>query len=388
MKKISLIALAIITTSLFSCSNEDVSLSEKDSSKNPVGSKSVPGYSLETIDNGLDGKILQFNSVDDYEETFDELYNADVAYDDYYQSQIPSDLNLDEAESYFQNIGYEQEKVYSDFENQLGFNSLRKQLNLEDEIWFNSQNIALPTIDDIGNSPAITTPSPLNFRIGSDADRTLFNSGAEVIVIDSLGSPIIYKEFNWGSLIIRNMDTSLLKSINVNKIKDKNSIISLIEGNTNYEPIPIPLSCQKESKVERYYWSSVGQLSRARTHAYKPILTKKTRHSATTMGYKYIRGKWRRRDLWLQVGICGKKDRPRTNGAVALGECSQYVIVSVVSHPPSKCKRSYETTVKSEDTAFHYDNSVYSFHGEGFYTYTIDFYGDDTWGHEKFEISR
>lgn len=50
MKKISLIALAIITTSLFSCSNEDVSLSEKDSSKNPVGSKSVPGYSLETID--------------------------------------------------------------------------------------------------------------------------------------------------------------------------------------------------------------------------------------------------------------------------------------------------------------------------------------------------
>lgn len=388
MKKISVIALAMITASLFSCSNEDVLSSENDSAKNPVGAKSVQGYTLETIDNGLDGQILQFNSVDDYEQTFDELYNANVAYDDYYQEQIPADLNLDEAESYFQSIGYEQEKVYSDFENQLGFNSLRKQLNLEDEIWFNSQNIALPTADDIGNSPTITTPSPHNFRIGSDADRVLFNSGAEVIVIDSLGSPVIYKEFNWGSLIIRNMDTDLLKSINVNKIKDKNSIISLIAGNTNYEPVPIPINCQTESKVERYYWSGAGQLSRARTHAYRPILTKKTRHSATTIGYLYKNGKWRRKDVWLQVGICGIKNQPMTNGRVALGECSQYILVSCVSHPPSKCKRSYETIAKSDDTAFHYDNSVYSFHGQGTYSYTIDFYGDDTWGHEKYEISR
>src|SRR5690606_1506949 len=140
--------------------------------------------------------------------------------------------------------------------------------------------------------------------------------------------------------------------------------------------------------VERYYYSSVGQLSRARTHAYRPILTKKTRHSATTMGYQYKRGKWRRRSVWLNVGICGKKDTPNTNGRVALGECSQYVLVSVVSHPASKCKRSYETTFKSADTAFHYDNSVYSYHGQSTYTYTIDFYGDDTWGHEKYEISR
>lgn len=388
MKKISVIALAIITTSLFSCSNEDVSLSESDSSKNPVGAKSVQGYSLETIDNGLDGKILQFNSVDDYEQTFDELYNANVAYDDYYQSQIPADSNLDEIESYFESMGYEQEKVYNDFENNLGFNSLRKQLNSEDEIWFNSQTIALPTNDDIGNSPEITTSSPHNFRIGSDADRVLFNAGAEVIVVDSLGSPIIYKEFNWGSLIIRNMDTELLKSINVNKIKDKNSIISLIEGNTNYEAIPIPINCQKESKVERYYWSSLGKLSRARTHAYKPILTKKTRYSATTIGYKYIRGEWRRRALWLNVGICGKKDNPNTNGRIALSECSQYILVSMVSHPASKCKKSHETTVKADDTAFHFDNSVYSYHAEGTYAYTIDFYGDNTWGHEKYEISR
>lgn len=35
-----------------------------------------------------------------------------------------------------------------------------------------------------------------------------------------------------------------------------------------------------------------------------------------------------------------------------------------------------------------YDNSVFSYHGQGAYTYTIDFYGGNTWGHEKYEISK
>lgn len=319
----------------------------------------------------------------------DQLYNSNLEYDNGFQSQIPADINLDQAEDFFNSIGYEQEKIYSDFEEQNNFMSLRKKLEIEDEIWIESQDFPIGTEAEIGTSPVIAYENPHGFRIASSAGRVLYNSGAEVIVNDSENNPIIYKEFDWGTLKVKNMDIDLIRTINESNIKDYPSIAALIENNANASAdIPNVTNCMTKANVERFYYSSVGQLSRARTHAYRPILTKKTRFSATSIGYLYKNGKWRRRSVWLQVGICGRKNNSQYAGAVALGECSQYMIVACVSRVPSKCKRSYETTVKSADTAHFYNDGVFSFHGQGTFTYTIDFYGTNSWGHEMYEISR
>lgn len=220
---------------------------------------------------------MKFNSSEDFENLNDQLYEDSELYDDYYLGLIPLDIDVEDIDDFHNSIGYEEDKIYNGFEDGLDFFSLRRKLNLEDELWIENQTFPYDINEaEIGTSPQIITPNPHGFRIATDADRALCNSGAEIIVVDSLNNPVIYKEFDWGTLRIRNMDTDLLKIINQNKIKDFESISTLIEDNVNADyVIPYPQNCITKAKVERYYYSSVGQLSRARTHAYIPLFSKK-----------------------------------------------------------------------------------------------------------------
>src|SRR5690554_6369067 len=73
-----------------------------------------------------------------------------------------------------------------------------------------------------------------NHPLVLEVHRTLFNAGGEIIVPDIVGAPVIYKMFEWGSLQITGLDTTILKSINISTIKDSTSVIRLVSNNPNY----------------------------------------------------------------------------------------------------------------------------------------------------------
>ena len=171
----------------------------------------MSGYHLETIDNGLDGQILFFDSAEAYYNVQENLFNQPNAYIDSYQDQIPTYLNDDQLEEYLNGINYNEDAIYEGFEQSLGFNSFRVKLTNDIDLWLDIQTNPDMMINEEND--------PDNNTLVLESDRALYNMGGEVVVLDSLQNPIIYKAFDWGHLAVENFDTDVVKIINTTKIK-------------------------------------------------------------------------------------------------------------------------------------------------------------------------
>lgn len=90
--------------------------------------------------------------------------------------------------------------------------------------------------------------------------------GGEVVVLDSLQNPIIYKAFDWGHLIIKDFDTDILKAINVQNLKSLDQIQSQFGGLSNIKikkdfiDASTPKPCITDNvKSKRHIFSPNGQ---------------------------------------------------------------------------------------------------------------------------------
>lgn len=121
-----------------SCDKDEVYENETATESKKVVAKNS-GFHMETIDNGLDGQILFFDSAESYNSVQENLFNQTQAYLDGYQPQIPTELNDDQLEEYLNGIGYNEDIIYEGFEESIGFNSFRVKLNNDINVWLGSQ---------------------------------------------------------------------------------------------------------------------------------------------------------------------------------------------------------------------------------------------------------
>lgn len=383
MKKLFLLLFA--SAICFSCEKD-----EENENKSKLYGKTLSensAFSLESIDNGLDGQILMFNSADAYYSVQEKLFNETESYTEGYQSRIPRDLSDDRLEIYLKNIGYNEDIVYEEFEKSVGFNSFRAKLNKDEDLWLDKQ-INPKLMDDVGD--------PDDNTLVLESDRTLYNEGGEVIVLDSLKKPLIYKAFDWGHLVIEDFDTKILKEINVGGLKTIESIKTKFPGKTNIKFLPDNMDyasdgfCQYEGiKSKKHVYSPNG------LHNVKSIIKKRVavfgwgnhdRLLIKTKGYLWKRGKWRHRSVWLVSGFTSKKDQPNLPITWYEYACDG-AKHSKTFKAKTKCALKYEYESGPYGQVAIKDNTVYAYHGQGTFTFTVDFFGTKNTGHEVYTIT-
>src|SRR5690554_1131221 len=308
MKKI-LFVLPIFGMLFTSC-EKDENIEDVKESQSQQKSLMMSGFHLETIDNGLDGQILFFDSAEAYYNVQENLFNQSNAYIDSYQDQIPTDLNDDQLEEYLNGINYNEDAIYEGFEQSLGFNSFRVKLNNDIDLWLDIQTNPDMMINEEND--------PDNNTLVLESDRALYNMGGEVVVLDSLQNPVIYKAFDWGHLAVENFDTDVVKIINTENLKTIEDVQLRFIGKSNIkfklDVSNIETPCQKSGiKNKQHFYSPNNK------HNVKSIIKKREtpfdssgKHDhllIKTKGYLWKRGKWRNRAVWLVAGFTSKRNQ-------------------------------------------------------------------------------
>lgn len=386
MKKfIIVLNLVVPLLILSSCSENHIEeTTDKSQTMSLKSIGGLKGVSLMKIDNGLDGQILMFDSSEDFIRIQDDLYNSSELYDDEISKLIPEGLTEEEEEEFLERIGYNEDKVYEEFEDALGgFNSLRKKINVDAEIWLDKQTGDY--LDEEGD--------PDNNPLVLEAERALYNQGNEVIVKDSLGNPIIYKLFDWGHVEIKDLNFKTLTDINTFGLYTPEKLKgNLILDSTVYDFFPIkntPLPCITERRVlKKHYYSSAGQNTKAIVKLAVPPFNKKAgRLVAKTKGYVKKKGKWKNRRTNITIGITGKASQKNIDGKVYIGGCEVSPFV-IKKNARTKKKKKIDTQTGTFGSYLYVKKGkIYAYHEQGNFKFTVDFYGTSAQDNSFYEIS-
>src|SRR5690554_3657780 len=103
-----------------------------------------------------------------------------------------------------------------------------------------------------------------------------------------------------------------------------------------------------------------------------------------TKGYLWKRGKWRNRAVWLVSGFTSKKNQGNhsitwwNTGCTGTGQTQLFPA-------RTKCvaKYEYDGGNPKGSNIVYIDNTLYAYHGQGTFTFTVDFYPD----HEAYTIT-
>ncbi len=318
------------------------------------------------INNGVyseKNNIMVFDSEELFAETVDYLFKSNDDFNDRLDSIIPIGLDEDEEEDYMLSNNLDENQVYIDFENQYNFSSLRKDINKREEAWLSRQ----------GANKFDASTDPDNHPIILEAERTLLNPQGEVIILDKQKEPVIYKVFPWGKIKVVNLDTVVIKKINVEHIIDLSGITVIASNNPNVI-INVeenqPNDCKTyTSKVEYYYHPQTGQQMKAFTRLNKSLIPSNKTVVAKTKGYKYKRNKWRNRRINIQAGLSGHNLElfylcNDANGATPTAKSKKRRKLEYRLGRNWNIQPLYEV----------HDNGVYSYHRQGHFGLIVDFY--------------
>lgn len=374
-KKITLglVGATILSLGLNACSNDEImNVKEENEELNVAYREGVNIYKV-SIDNGLDGDILYFSNAEAYDQMEDRLYEDTQNYIATVMESVSQDWSDEEQDLYLNSINFDEDKFYKEFENLHNFSSLRKAINTEYDQWL-SEQVSLP--DDENN-----VNDPDNHPLVLEEQRTLFNKGGEIIVGSNTGEAIIYKIFDWGSLEVKNFDTKILKSINIEKLKSQSEILSLIEGNTNYKVILNNKSeltgCASGFVHKKYNYSATGRQVKSITKETGVPFSSFRQLVAKTVGFRYSKRKgYYRENLWLVTGITGDKNSPDVDSPLRrfCGDEILYAHKKATSVKTKKHTRRLKNNAYNNHGLKVYDNATYSYHGEGQFVFTKDFH--------------
>jgi len=372
IKKFTLgaIGATLLVTGLWACSNDEISNTEQENNSDVANKIGESIYKM-NIDNGLDGDILVFENESVFNQIEDNLFDNTQSYIQSVMDGMPEGLSEEEQDDYLESIGFDEDKFYIQFEDSFNFNSLRKDLNIKIDDWLSTQTNPEMIVDEEND--------PDNHPLVLEVHRTLFNAGGEIIVLDTVGAPVIYKMFEWGSLKITGLDTSILKSINISKIKDYTSVIELVSNNPNYiiesPAVPNDGPCASHNiNHKKHNYSSTGTLVKSFTKQMVIPFTSGKQLVAKTVGYRYSskRGYYRIK-LWLVTGITGSKSAPNVDAELHVDGCHHPFRLDHVAASSLKV-RKHERRYKNYYYIYLKNNKVYSYHGQGSFVFTKDFY--------------
>src|SRR5690554_4548766 len=360
IKKFTLgaIGATLLVTGLWACSNDEISNTEQENNSDVANKIGESIYKM-NIDNGLDGDILYFPSAELYDITEDFLYDQTHSYINSVMETVSVDWSDEAQNEYLDNISFDEDKIYKDFENTYNFSSLRQSINIPYDQWLSEQT-TLP--DDENNED-----DPDNHPLVLEEQSTLFTKGVE----------------------IKNFDTNILKNINIGKLRKINQILSLIEGNPNYSIILNNSSdltgCASGFVHKKYNHSSTGRQVKSITKETGMPFSSFRQLVAKTVGFRYSKKRgYYRVSLWLVTGITGAKNSPDVDSPIRrfCADQPEYMYAKAETAKVRKFTRRIKNNVYNNYGIVVYDNATYSYHGQGGFVFTKDFHPP----HERYVI--
>lgn len=197
----------------------------------------------------------------------------------------------------------------------------------------------------------------------------------------------------WGHLVVEKFDTDVIKAINVENLKSLEVITAKFKGKSHIK-FQVDFSdyetpCRTGSfKNKKHVYPPTGQ-----QNVKSIIKNRKAPFNASgtddrflikTKGYRWKRGKWRNRKVWLVNGYTSKRNQanlPITWWKYSCGDASNGSTKKYEAKTLCVKKFEYSGGGPYGNTAFK-DNSIYAYHGEGAFTFTVDFFGTNNSGHE------
>lgn len=364
---IGMIGAIILSTGLYSCSNDDVT---KETEENLQGKSLESKVSSMRIDNGIpsasSNNILVFESREALENVFNEMTQEYDKYNEVLDQKIPNDLEDDDLEDFIIKNNLDEDYTLNNFEKKFGFKSLRKTINEAEAAWLETQGEVMDVDTD-----------PDNHFIVSDFERTLLNEGSELIVKDAEKRPIIFKYFEWGHIEISNLDTETLREINQGNINDPQVLENMAASKSflkifwkNKDGLIISGCRRSGSKVDYYYYG--GKQIKGFTSQNRGIFDKTL--VAKTKGYQWKKGKWKNRKLWLHAGVSGlNRGDWKVNH-----NCVDVINGAAFWKDLKRYKLEYREPNPNPISMYVTNNSVYSYHSEGGVSFFVDFYDYNT----------
>jgi hypothetical protein len=315
MKKLityQLIAMAIGSIIMYSCSSENT-VSKEQNSKDNFSSlqkqSSIFGYVESTqIDNGVNCKnnILIFPTWDKYWETIEKLDLMIENDCDAFDATLPDNISEDEYNTLADAAGFDEDNILRKFEDDLDFCSLRQKIESLETEWLSQQ----------GDGEWDANADPDNHFIDDETERSLLSCNAEVIIGNKRDGYVYYKfiddEGNW--IEVHNSDSNSISQVSQGNIPANNPNVVVVaptkEEQSSYK-------CKDKVKEVKFEISDDGSERLKRISKVRPSFGTNCNENqcnsvfpskvkAKTKGYKKKNGKWKARRLWIAVGINGE----------------------------------------------------------------------------------
>lgn len=374
MKKNILKIAFLLTLSFNSCDKAELTQNEitqanKTSSQETMRQSSMFNY-IESINvnNGLntecENNILIFPSWEEYHLTIEKLDELTENYCNAFDANIPANISDEQYDALCESAGFDEDNILRQFEEDLAFCSLRQKINVAEDAWLDTQSETGPFV---GNDPD-------DDFIDDETERALLNEGHEVIIGDRKKGYVIYKFIDdLGNFYqINNMDLELLQAINNGQVP---------VGNPNLvinSPKPSDDECKQKVKEKEFEENGIYRFKRI--SKIRKSIDYEIRYSkikATTKGYKLKKGKWKRRrtDITASIGAVDSN----TNGFIYV-ECNkEQELLKTKSKKrrrvsvEKKCPDLISVNDKLDSWSI-IDNKIYSFHQQGNFNVSKDFY--------------
>lgn len=170
-----------------------------------VESTIIPGVKAVNIENGISttcrNNLLIFPTLQDYENSILKLDQMIEEHNDAFDQQT---INMTDAEAddYAEEIGFNEDLPLLKFEEDLGFCSLRQQIETMEEEWLSQQGDGAWNLDF----------NPDSHYIDDETERALLSVGSEFIIGDCKNGYTYFKKFDWGTVEIEINDLSSLST--------------------------------------------------------------------------------------------------------------------------------------------------------------------------------
>ncbi len=281
MKKMWLMSLAVLCV-MVACNKEELSTATEEPSSGKVEQIHEPESSGDrtTCDPFagfvVDGDLLNFESAEAVEQVLLCLEDAYDAHQDAFEAEY-GDLSDEEIELIEEEIGFDDYLPLREFENTLGFASLRSKIEIEEEAWLDNEEL------DLDNNPD-------DHFIVDDVTRTIFNESGQLMIAGEL------------------VDVNTLAELNGEEGADsRSSTCKTHKSKSAYVNYATNRLMKKKVAIRSYAWGTYVK--------------------AKTKSYKKKRRRWRK----YRRNICAQAD-----GYLWNAECENQ---TYFNYPLAKCKK-------------------------------------------------
>lgn len=217
-------------------------------------------------------------------------------------------MTSEQADDYADATGFNEDQPLVDFETQLNFNSLRKKIETQYNIWLNLQGDVFDYTTD-----------PDNHFIEDETERTLLGVRADIIIGDCRNGFTYYRFYDWGYVTVP-MDSNfndvmdVLNELNTGAT-DQDTVEDIIKnngiGNTHGEGNPPNIPCSTKlsiHKIEGHMFSN-NRYVESKMKFKVPLFEEwngDQKIFAKTTSFRKKNGKWKKFRANIYAGFYGQ----------------------------------------------------------------------------------